>query len=146
MNRTDELREKINKILNNPPVSEYDYFTKFEKDTLTFTEGVRAIIEAADILWAVNGIIEAQRKHSFELNQAWVLYSHSPMGTPSLTGYNVCLQAITRKHGKSFSRINLSGEVPVVSKSYYNESTPFAGEMWFWVTCGRIILPSEYGI
>ena len=139
-----EIHNKIIGIMNNPPVSKYDYFTEFKKDPLCFTEGVKAMIEATDSLWAILEICRAQRINGLNSIQAWVLSSFSVSGIPTLKGFNADVVLINQMLCTEFSGKAFSDTAPILKKSNYDKCFPIKGEVWFWVANDLIMLPKEY--
>jgi len=139
-----ELYNKVIGIMNNPPVSNYDYFTEFKKDPLCFTEGVKAMIEATDSLWAILEICKAQRSMVLNSIQAWVLSSYSASGVPTLKGFNADGVLVNQEFCTDFAGKAFFDTAPILKKSNYDKCFPIKGEVWFWVVDGLIMLPKEY--
>ena len=122
--------KEIEALILAPPKSEYEYFTTFEKDPILFTEGIRALVEAADCLWLIHAVINHQRNMCLDTCQVWKISSRT-FGVAA-RGYNAVLVD------------GIPADEELAVDDYFQHNVFPSLTVSLWLINGLIMLPSEH--
>jgi hypothetical protein len=140
-------REICNALVN-PHESEYDYFISFEPNALSFTEGIKGLLDAAKsrafegFMWAVKEINRQQQNLDLDGFQIWHISGFSGSAGTRLRGFNatVC--------DKEETFVMHDPRNVVVEKITYEDTIPEGVTVALWMNYSsghnHLMLPSEY--